>query len=383
MHRDIAIDGFCDPRFVAVRDAFADNFAERDEHGAAVCIAIDTTVVVDLWGGFADDDRTRPWEPDTLVNAFSVGKAMVALLAARLVGEGHLDPDATVVEYWPEFGAAGKDAVTVRHLLTHQAGLPALHDPQPDDLIFDWQAMVATLAAERPWWEPGTAHGYHVNTFGFLVGEVLRRVSGRTPGDLLRRTVAGPLGADVHLGVPLVDQARIAEFRWPPGGLANEVPAELGARLQHNAYFNPTTISGDGVVNTERWRTAELPSTNTHASARGVARVYAALAAGGALDGERVVDEGSLRDATRQEVDGPDVVLGRPSRFGLGFQLTQPDRPLGPNAASFGHFGAGGSLGFCDPTAGVAFGYVMDQIGARWQNSRNRALIDALYASLA
>ena len=384
------IGGTVDPRFAAVRHAFAENFAERDEVGAAVCVSVDGQVVVDLWGGYADRHQRRQWQPDTLVNGFSVGKGFIALLVAQVVGDRSLELDAPVATIWPDFAQAGKGSITVRQLLTHQAGLPAIRHRLPPDSMFDWASMTATLAAEAPWWEPGLAHGYHVNTYGFLVGEVLRRVTGRSPGDLLRRRVAGPLGADVRLGLPASDDHRVADFLWPgdpPAEAAPErddgQPIEPIELMRYNAYFNPSGLSGAGVVNTRAWRAAEMPSTNTHASARGVARVYAALAAGGTLDGISIVDPVALAEATTEQVHGPDVVLDRTSRFGLGFQLTQVDRPLGPNRGGFGHFGAGGSLGFADPDSGVAFGYVMNQLGLRWQNPRNQALIDAVYESLA
>jgi CubicO group peptidase (beta-lactamase class C family) len=377
--------GGCDRRFTPVRDAFAANFADHGEVGAAVCVVVGGRTVVDLHGGLAAPGR--PWRPDTLVNVFSVGKSLTALCAIRLADQGLVDLDAPVVRYWPEFAVSGKEAITVRHLLTHQAGLPAVRRRLPRGGMLDWSLMTTALAAQEPWWPPGTAHGYHVNTFGFLIGEVIRRVTGRTVGALLRADIAGPLGADVHIGLPATEHHRVAEIDWPwlPRGDAEQTePAEYsGDRLmEHNAYFNPPDVSGAGAVNTPAWRAAEIPSTNGHGTARGVARVYTALAAGGAADGVRVVGSDALAAATAEQVNGMDRVLNRPSRFGAGFQLTQPERPLGPNPRAFGHFGAGGALGFCDPDAGVAFGYVMNQMGPRWQNPRNRALIDAVYASL-
>jgi CubicO group peptidase (beta-lactamase class C family) len=377
-------DGICDAHFEPVREAFADNFAHRGETGAALCICADGRVVVDLWGGSTGQVAPRRWGPNTLVNFFSVGKGMLALLAARLAGDGRLDTDAPVATYWPEFAAGGKQDVTVRQLLSHQAGLPAVRRPLPEGAMLDWALMTGELAAQAPWWPPGSAHGYHVNTFGFLVGEVLRRASGRTVGDLLRAEVCGPLGADVYVGLPPGEHYRVAEFAWPGlpeqrqdlAGLADE------ALMEHNAYFNPLGLSGAGVVNSAAWRQAELPSTNGHGSARGVARLYAAIAAGGTLEGIRVAPAGALADAATEQVYGDDLILHRASRFGLGFQLTQPERPIGPNAGAFGHFGAGGSLGFCDPQAGVGFGYVVGRMGPRWQNPANRALLEALYSCL-
>jgi CubicO group peptidase (beta-lactamase class C family) len=381
------IGGWCDPRFAAVSEAFAANFADRGETGAAACLALHGTVVADLWGGRAGPGPGRPWQHDTLVNVFSVGKGLIAVCTARLIGERRLDPDTPVARYWPEFGAAGKEAVTLRQMLSHQAGLPALRDPLPDGSMLDWPVMTSALAAEPPWWPPGSGHGYHVNTFGFLAGEVVRRVTGTTVGTVLQEQIAGPLGADVHIGLPAAQHGRVAEFDWPVPSAPAAAPWDPGPpvtaaqrQMIANAYANPADLSGLGVVNTAAWRAAEVPSANAHATAAGVARVYAALAGGGAVDGVRVVDSAALADAVAEQVHGDDLVLRRPSRFGLGFQLTQPERPLGSSPRAFGHFGAGGSVGLCDPDAGVAFGYVTSLMGPRWQNPRNRALIDAVFA---
>ena len=375
----IAVEGNCDPRFEPLRDAFRANFAERGELGAAVCVMVGGRVVADLYGGWADQEHGRRWQPDTLVNMFSVGKGLVAACTARLAGQGQLGLDTAVATYWPEFAAAGKDAITVRQLLSHQAGLPAVRRRLPPGAMLDWPAMTAALAEQEPWWEPVTAHGYHVNTFGFLAGEVIRRVTGTTAGKLLRDEIAGPLGADVHIGLPATEHQRVATFIWPGPPPAEEQPHGLdnAQLMEHNSYYNPSGLSGAGVINTPRWRAAEIPSTNAHGTARGVARVYAAL-----ISPAAIVDPAALTEAITEQVYGPDLVLHRPSRFGLGFQLTQPERPIGPGPATFGHFGAGGSLGFADPGSGVAFGYVMNQMGPRWQNPRTRALVDAVYACL-
>jgi CubicO group peptidase (beta-lactamase class C family) len=377
------IGGEVDPAFEAVRTAFGENFAWRGEVGASVCLVVDGVVVVDLWGGWRDAALERPWERDTLVNVFSVGKAVVALCVARLAGQGLLSFDDPVARAWPDFAAQGKSGITVRQLLSHQAGLPAVRAPLPPGSVFDWEGMCTTLAAQAPWWEPGTAHGYHVNTFGFLAGELVRRVTGATIGTLVRREVAGPLGADFFFGVPHHDLHRVAEFigmASPP----DDLPADLddAQLMERDAYFNPPELSGAGVVNQERWRRAELPSTNGHATARGIARIFELLVAGGSLAGVAVVAAGPLGEAVTEQVYGDDLILHRPSRFGIGFQLTQAERPLGPNPGSYGHFGAGGSLGFCDPVAGLAFGYAINTMGPRWQNPRNRALIDACYDCL-
>jgi CubicO group peptidase (beta-lactamase class C family) len=380
------IEGTCDPRFGAVRTAFGGNFEKHGEIGAAVAVAIDGRLVVDLWGGHADAARRSPWRRETLVNVFSVGKGLTALCALVLHERGRLDLDAPVCRWWPEFAAGGKDGITVRQLLCHRAGLPAVRAPLPDDAMLHWDTMTGALARQEPWWPPGTRHGYHVNTFGFLVGEVVRRVSGRTLGTFLREEIAARLDADFHIGLPARDEARVAEFFWPSemDPARHAVPGPLGDEQQmiRNTYVNPPGLSGHGVVNTSQWRRAEIPSTNGHATARGVARVYAALAAGGTLDGVEIVGRETLAEAVAEHANGPDAVLGRASRFGLGFQLPQPERPLGPNPGAFGHFGAGGALGFADPEAGVAFGYVMNRMGPRWQNPTNRSLMEAVYACL-
>lgn len=379
-----SVAGRCDPRFAPVREAFATNVAERGEVGAGVCVTLDGSVVVDLWGGSIDAGGRIPWGPDTLVNVFSIGKAMAATCVALLAGRGQLDLDAPVTVLWPEFGCHGKQDVTLRVLLSHRAGLPAVRRRLPPGAMLDRRIMVDALGAERPWWEPGTAHGYHVNTFGFLVDEVVRRAVGRSLRTILREEVAGPLGADVAIGVPPGAEGRVAECIWALDPPSDEEPSGLEGDelMRFNAYFNPSGLSGAGVVNTSAWRYAEIPSTNAHASARGVARVYAALAAGGRVDGVRVADAEVLAEMTREHAAGTDRVLQRPSRFGLGFQLTQPERPLGPNPGAFGHFGAGGSVGFCDPEARIGFGYVRNTVDQGWQNPCNRALIDALFTSL-
>ena len=289
-----------------------------------------------------------------------------------------------VAHLWPEFAHAGKSEITLRQLLSHQAGLPAIAEPLPDGAALDWDVMIHALENQAPWWEPGTAFGYHVNTYGFLVGEAVRRAGGRTLGRLIRDEVAGPLDADIHIGLAAEHHSRVAEYRWPATNTMEPPPeGATGLDLMRwNAYWNPPGISGAHWVNTPAWRLAEMPSTNAHGNARSVARLYAALAKGGEIDGVRIVSAAMLKEATREHSAGTDLVTQHPARFGLGFQLTQPERPMGPNAGAFGHFGAGGSLGFCDPDAALSFGYVTNDMGPRWQNPRNRALIDAVYACL-
>jgi CubicO group peptidase (beta-lactamase class C family) len=381
---EVPIYGVCDSRFARVAQAFRGNFTEHAERGGAVCVWHDGKQVVDLWGGWSDVARTNDWQRDTIVNFFSVSKALCAIACMRLVDQGKLNLGAPVARYWPQFAAAGKGAITVRQLLSHQAGLPAIRRPLPDGAALEWDVIAGALAEQAPWWTPGSAHGYHVNTFGFLAGELVRRIDGRSIGTLLREDVAGPLGADVAIGLPRSEHHRVSAFQWPstPGTPVTPDLSSDDALMHWNTYSNPPGFSGAHWVNEPRWREAEVPSTNGHGNARGIARVYAALAQGGTIDGVRILSADAVAAATAEQVNGPDLINNRPSRFGIGFQLTQPERPLGPNARGFGHFGAGGSLGFCDPQARIAFGYVTNDMGPRWQNPRNRALIGAVYASI-
>ena len=374
------ISGRVEPAFEVVRDAFRNNFTEHNEIGAAVCVSVHGRIVVDLVGGWRDINRSITWEHDTLVNAFSVGKGLTALVAAILVDQGVLAYHTNVSSVWPGFTGSGKENLTFSDLLGHRAGLPAVRRTLPALSMYDWDFMCTELAATEPWWRPGTAHGYHVNSFGFLCGEVMRRATGRTVGQLFGDLLREPLGADIHLGVPTVDHARVAEFEWPPTALTEMDTTGFTEQqlLQYNTYNNPFGTSGGGTVNTAEWRNAEIPSTNTHASACGIERVYRELASGGGT----LISESGLADALCETSNGADVVLERNSRFARGFQIPLPERGFGPNERAFGHYGAGGSVGFCDPSTGVSFGYVMNQMGPRWQNPRNRALMDAVFSCL-
>lgn len=367
-----------------MRDAFIRNFTDHNEIGAGVCIEIAGKRVVDLWGGYADPARRRLWQDHQLVNVFSVGKGISALVAAQCVSAGEVSYDTVVADVWPEFATRGKETITLRDLLGHRAGLPALRKELPPDAMLHWNVITSELEQTKPWWTPGEAHGYHVNTFGFLVGEVLRRCTGKTMGNLVRERIALPLAADIYLGNCSHLSERIAEFEWPSSNTSSIPTDGLTAEqlMQRNTYANPAGISGAGFVNSSEWRDAEMPSTNLHASAAGVAAMYSVLAHRGSLNGVHLVDQDTLELATTEVSVGDDMVLGRVSRFGHGFQLPLPERRFGPNNESFGHYGAGGSVGFCDPVARVGFGYVMNQMGPRWQNPRNKALIETFYSCL-
>jgi CubicO group peptidase (beta-lactamase class C family) len=384
-----SVHGECHARFGAVRDVFAANFRDHDEVGAAVAVVLDGAPVVDLWAGHADLARTRPWERETIVNVYSCTKGMTALCAHRLVSEGRLDLDAPVARYWPEFAAAGKEQVRIRWLLGHRSGLAAVHRLLPGEALYDWNAMCAALAAEAPWWTPGAAHGYHAVTFGWLVGEVVRRITGKSLGTYLREEIADPLGIDLHVGLPASEHARCAEMSAIPlapdeerqhlATLIMADPAGLAAR----AFMNPPSMALG--VNNAAWRSAEIPGANGHGSARDLARVYGTLARGGEQDGVQLLDAAGIARCGEEQSHGPDLVLGISTRFGLGFMLPQDrhDARFGPSRRAFGHPGAGGSVGFADPDARIGFGYVMNRMGPHiLLDPRAVALIDAVYAAL-
>jgi CubicO group peptidase (beta-lactamase class C family) len=386
------VQGLCEPRYERAREALSEILAAGAEVGAALAVYVDSRPVVDLWTGHTDAARTRPWDRDTIVNLYSVGKAVTAICALRLVEAGLLDLDAPIARYWPEFAQAGKAQIPVRYLLTHQAALPAIARALPAGTWSRWDVMTEALAAQAPWWKPGAGHGYHVNTQGFLIGEVVRRITGKALGTYLRDSFAGPAGIDFFIGFGPELDGRCADVLPPPASPeGEELRRQLSVNpesltglplMRVNAYRNPPEISGTGVVNTRPWRAAEVPSTNGHGNARAVARLYSALAGDGEVDGVHVLSPEIIARATEQQVYGDDIVLQRPTRFGLGFQLTMAERPLGPNPRAFGHFGAGGSLGFADPDARVAFAYAMNQGRGGWQHKHVRHLIDLVYAAL-
>ena len=375
------VDGFCQPRFQAVREAFTANFAAGSETGAAIAVAINGEPVIDLWGGWTNAAHDKAWREDTIVCCYSVGKAVCAILIWRLHERGELDVDAPVAEYWPEFAQAGKAQIPVRWLLTHQAGLPAIRRPLPAGSQLDWDLMTAALAAQEPWWEPGTAHGYHSNTQGFLLGEIIRRVSGKRIGRFLQDELRDPAMIDFHLGTGAEEDGRTADMlpvTSPPDAVRNPLnPLQLLANRNP-----PMPKSGPGSQNSREYRAAEFPSTNGHGSARALAKLYGALATTGEVAGYPILGPATIREATRQQVYGVDEVLGRPTRFASGFQLAMKERPLGPNPETFGHFGGGGSLGFADPDSKLGFGYVMNQGRQGWQHRHTRRLIDLIYEAL-
>ncbi|CAM5615303.1 EstA family serine hydrolase [Streptomyces atroolivaceus] len=380
------IQGHCDDRFAAVRDAFAANFAERDELGAAVTVLLDGRTVVDLWGGWADGGRTRAWERDTVVNVWSTTKGPTALCAHLLVDRGLLELDAPVAAYWPEFAAAGKESVRVRHLLSHRSGVAGLRDPHTLAELYDWELTTARLAATEPWWEPGTRSGYHAISYGFLVGEVVRRITGLLPGEFLRQEITGPLGIDFTVGLPEKDAGRVAELVQPKD--VSRQQAALFATMEPLAIaslLNPGT--GTAAANTPEWRAAEIPAANGHGTARAVASLYGILAGRGSLGGRRILSEEAAERVREGQGSCRDLVLGagfaHETELGLGLWLSGPNASYGPNPRAVGHDGAGGSCGLADPESGIALGYVMNRMGPDIADDpRKMALIDAVYGAL-
>lgn len=381
------VQGHCETRFEAVRVAFEENFRDRDELGAAVTVTVGGETVVDLWGGWADAARTRAWERDTLVNVWSTTKGPTALCAHILADRGLLDLDAPVAAYWPEFAAAGKESVLVRHLLSHRAGLAGLREPHSLAQLYDWELTTKRLAATEPWWEPGTVSGYHALTYGFLVGEVVRRVSGLLPGAFLEREVTGPLTIDFTVGLPEKEAGRTAELVHPPAASSSEQAAIFSqlAPVALAALANP--LAGATEANTAAWRAAEIPAANGHGTARAVAALYGIFAGRGSYGSHRVLSPEAAERVREGQGACRDLVLGAgfesETEIGLGLWLSGPNNSYGPNPRAFGHDGFGGSCGLADPEAGVSLGYVMNRMGPHIADDpRKMALIDALYSVL-
>jgi CubicO group peptidase (beta-lactamase class C family) len=395
----MTVQGTADPRFAAVREEFERNFGDRDEVGASVCVTVDGRTVVDLWGGIADPGTKAPWNEDTVAVVWSCTKGATALCAHMLAARGVIDLDAPVARYWPEFAKGGKDGVTVRMLLNHQAGLAALREPIPENGLCDWDAVVEALARMEPLWEPGTRNGYHALVFGHLVGEVVRRVTGHSLGTFFRTQVAEPLGLDFWIGLPEEHETRVALNISPdPPAPGQPLPEFYTA-----AMTDPTSLPGmvvwnsggilvPGAVNTCEVHAAEIPSANGITNARGLAGMYRPLALGGEFNGVRLVPEdaipamGAVSAATAK-----DAVMLVPTRWATGFLKGSDNHHLAPgqkdsvilSEEAFGHLGNGGSLGFADPKARLSFGYAMNRLGGGvGLDERGQALVNAVYRTL-
>jgi CubicO group peptidase (beta-lactamase class C family) len=377
----MAVEGTCDDRFTAVRTQFEANFASGEDVGASVAIVLDGEMVVDLWGGTAtyDDGSERAWERDTVINVWSTTKTMAALSALVLADRGELDLDAPVATYWPEFAANGKQGVVVRNLMSHSAGLSGWQEPMTMDDLYDWDKATSLLAAQAPWWEPGTDSGYHALTQGYLVGEVVRRVTGTTIGTFFRDEIARPLGADFHIGTPADVDDRVAHVIAPTVALGGDIsPDSLTIRTLTNPMLDASVSA------TVPWRRAEIPAAGGHGNARSVATVQSIVSHGGEVNGVRLLSEKTVERIFDQQTYGQDLVLPAVLRLGIGYGLTSPELPLGPNPNTCFWGGWGGSLAINDVDGRMTFSYVMNRMGeGTVGDARGGSLLLAFYASIA
>ena len=380
----VAVHGTCAPGFEPVRQAFEENFRDRGELGAAFAATRHGEVVADLWAGWTDPGRTTPWQADTLSNVWSTTKGMTAICAHRLADAGELDVDAPVAKYWPEFAAEGKADIPVRWLLSHRSGVTGigLDRPVKVEELYDWDHITGLLAAQAPLFEPGTVSGYHALSFGFLVGEVVRRVAGQGVREFFAEEVAGPLGADFSIG--LADESDLARCST----LVEPVLTSAMATALATAFANAGPVALAAMANPRveghhanepEWRRAVLPALNGHGTALAIAKIYAALADGS----ERLLSAGALARAREGQGNEIDVVGGVPNEWALGFYLGSDARGFGPNPAAFGHDGFGGSTGGADPENGISIGYTMNQMGPLLRDDpRKMALVTALYEAI-
>jgi CubicO group peptidase (beta-lactamase class C family) len=380
--------GFTAPGYEAVRDAFENNFAQGLEVGASFSAYHRGEKVVDIWGGVADPETGRAWDEHTMAVVFSTTKGVTAICAHKLAQEGALDIDAPVAKYWPEFAQNGKDDLPVSYLLSHRAGLAWLDGALTPDEVWAWDPVIAMLEAQVPAWKPGTEHGYHAVTYGYLVGEVIKRITGVSVGTYFRRELAEPLGLDFWIGLPASEESRVATR---VGGLTPDT-AEMDpdARAFIDSIMGPETELGkalsmsgalsNDIFNTRDFHAAEVPAAGGIGEARAIAKLYAACV--GTVDGIRVLTPEQVKLATVQQTEGPNrVIMGLDLQFGLGFFVPSSIVNVGgPN--SFGHFGAGGSVGWADPDAEFAFGYVMNKMGLGLAgDTRVQDLVGACYAA--
>ena len=376
------VHGFCDPRFARVRDVFERNFEEHGEVGATFAATVEGEFVVDLWAGHADLARTRAWEEDTIVNVYSTTKTMSFLCGLLLADRGQLDFHAKVTDYWPEYGQNGKERTEVRHFFSHSAGVPGF-DPyltSPEEL-YDWQGCIDNLVAQAPWWEPGSQSGYHAITQGFLIGELVRRIDGRTLGTYFREEIAGPLGADFHIGMAPEHFGRVAEM-IPDTSPVDPAFGEPDPDSITGRVFASSPADTDA-VNTDGWRAAELGAAGGHGNARAVVRAQTPVANGGSAFGVDLLSPEGCRVIQEEQTNGADAVILLPVRFGMGYAFPNEMMPMSPNDRAMFWGGAGGSTIVVDQDAHVCLSYVMNQmknalLGDQRGGSLGRAFYEAL-----
>ena len=377
----VEIQGFCDDQFASVKEAFGKNFKERLEVGASFAATLNGKFIIDIWAGNADAAQTLPWEENTIVNVYSTTKVMTAICALMLVDRGLLDLDAPVAKYWPEFAQNGKERILVRYLFSHSSGLSGWEEKIRIEDFYNWDKAVNLLAAQKPWWEPGTKSGYHSSTFGNLLGELVRRITAKTLGTFFKEEVAEPLKADFHIGLPEEFDSRVGELIPPPPMDMNQIgefdPNSIATKTFMNPIMNPEDTK------TRAWRAAELPADNGHGNARSVARITAAIACGGELDGVRLLSIDTIEKALEEQSYGTDLVLMVPIRFGLGLGLQNKERPIGPNQRVLYWGGWGGSVSIMDLDAKLSIAYVMNKmVTTSTGDPRSTRLIEALYDSI-
>ena len=376
----VEVEGYCDEKFAGVRELFASNIEEERDIGASFALTINGEMVIDIWGGHLDEGRTQPWQEDTIVNVYSTTKTMSFLCMLLLADRGELNFDANVADYWPEFAAAGKDKVKVWHIMAHAAGLSGMDVPVTSQDLYDWRRIVELLAEQAPWWEPGTASGYHAITQGYLIGEIVRRITGLSLGTFFQQEIAIPLGADFHIGVPESEFSRIGNLIPAIDGSAPGTDDDPGS-IASRTFKNPPISVFDS--HTDAWRKAEIPAANGHGNARSVARLQAPLACGGSAFGVDLLSRATAESVMQERISGVDLVLAVPMAFGLGFGLNSPEVPLSPNTNVCYWGGWGGSSVLIDQDASLSASFVMNKMFAGLLGDlRSYRLVQAVYKSL-
>ncbi|MFX0081843.1 MAG: serine hydrolase domain-containing protein [Candidatus Hodarchaeota archaeon] len=382
MDEEIEIHGFCDERLTAVKEAFTKNFKVDGDVGASFAATLNGKFIIDIWGGYTDEAKSRPWEENTIINVYSTTKVMTIICALMLVDRGLLDLDAPVATYWPEFARNGKEKILVRQIFSHSSGLAGWEEKISVEDLYNWDKVVNLLAAQKPWWEPGTKSGYHGITHGYLLGELVRRITGKSLGTFFKEEVADPLNADFHIGFGKEHDKRVADlipFKAPQEGdlgFGDTDPNSIFNRV----FSNPELTTEH--IKTREWRAAEIPAAGGHGNARSIARIASTIACGGEVDGVRILKTETIKKAMEEQNYMKDLVLLMPIRWGLGFGIPSKEIPY-PSQNTVWWGGAGGSLVVMDLDNKISLSYVMNQMKMTTMGDRRTArLIMSLYAGL-